>query len=149
MTILIQKNEAESIVFYPPVDLLSQPSAAFVRIGTPYTSMPLEGSEIAATLEGVSVSINAEQKKGKTTIEFASDPSFIAGRKYLLETVEGYQAIIEPQNSGSTVTLSQGLPFAVGVGDTVKSLAIIASVSATDTQTTGRGLINAYATFDV
>ena len=146
--ILIQKDEASTIVFYPPVNMLKQPASAFVRVSTPYTAMPQVGDEIAATVESVSVTLNAETKKGKTSLSFATDPNFIVGHKYLLETVEGYKEIIEPLNSGSTVTLSQALPFTVGTGDTVKSLAISTTLTAIDTQTQGRGLVNAYAEFD-
>lgn len=146
--ILIQKDESSTIVFYPPINVLFQPENAFIRFSTPHTAMPDSGDEVVATIESVSATINAETKKGKTTLSFAADPNFTAGRRYLLETVEGYKEVIEPLNSGSTVTLSQSLPFKVGVGDTVKSLAISAPITATDTQTQGLGLINAYADFN-
>ena len=135
---VILKDSTETLLVYPPQQYLAQPSAADVRIGTPSTTMPDEGSEETATIDAVSTTLSAAASRGDTTLTLTSTSGITDGRKYLVEDSGRNIVVKVVSTSGSTAYLSEPLSSAIASGSSFKGIAVTHQLTTTETSELGR-----------
>lgn len=148
-TAFILEDSTETLKVYPPMEWAGQASAATVRIGTPSTSMPAEGSGDAATVSSVSASTNAAAEENDTTLSFASDPGLTPGELYLISHDDlDSDFRVEVVSTGTTVRLKNPLPVDLPSGTTITGEAISHALTSAETANPGRALAIWTATID-
>jgi|6_EtaG_2_1085325.scaffolds.fasta_scaffold00418_6 hypothetical protein len=140
----IMKGTAATLITYAPK--LGVPSSATVRYRTPNTSMAAEGSGSAATVDSVSGATNAAASEGDTTLSFASDPTAVPGRKYMLNVGGDSSLGVLVEKTGTTTTIAEPLPLDVSSGTSLLGIAITYALTTAETDIAGEGIARWTAT---
>jgi len=141
MPIIVEKNRAEVLTFYPPRQFLVKPTAADIRVGTPSVSLPAEGSEtsITANIDATSTTLSASASRDDDEITVASATGIVAGRKYLLTSEGRKQVVTVRAIVSTTIHLEDPLREDVANGSTFVGLAVTHTLTTGQTATTGTG----------
>jgi hypothetical protein len=147
-TLRAAKGSTDTLLWYPPAEHLAQASAADVRISTPSTTLPDEGSEQAATVDSVSTTLAAAASRGDSSVTVASASGIVEGRRYLVED-DGEKYVVQvAEVDGTEVHLTGELPGPVSSGAPFVGIAITHQLTADETSDTGAGLLIARMTLD-
>lgn len=141
----VLRDQTGTLIAYPPASgALSDIATPLVRIQTPNVSMPLEGSEDAATLDPVDTTTSASAARGADSVSLTSVSSApVPGRKYLIGK---YTGDVDPvvctvvRLDGTTAYLQEPLPRAIESGELFAGFAITHQLTLEETDDEGDGL---------
>jgi hypothetical protein len=141
----VLRDQTGTLIAYPPASgALSDIATPLVRIQTPNVSMPLEGSEDAATLDPVDTITSASAARGADSVSLTSVSNApVPGRKYLIGK---YTGDVDPvvctvvRLDGTTAYLQEPLPRAIESGELFAGFAITHQLNTTETDDEGDGL---------
>ena len=141
----VLRDQTGTLIAYPPASgALNNLSTPLVRIQTPNVSMPLEGSEDAATLDPVDTTTSSAASRGASSVALTSVPNApVPGRKYLIGK---YTGDVDPvvctvvRLDGTTAYLQEPLPRAVESGELFCGYALTHQLTTTETDDEGDGL---------
>lgn len=142
----VLKDSTETIWTYPPI-LAVASGTPTARIGTQAEGLPTSGSN--ATVDSVSTTLSADADAGDTRLTVAS-ATWVKGRKYLITATTGEIVPVESLTSGTGTTLdiAEPLPVACASGSTVKGYRISIALTATQTASIGRSVVEWTASLD-
>ncbi len=105
------------------VQLMTQPTTATVRIGTPAVAMPADGDE--ADVDELSTDVSADANEGETQLA-VTEAEFTRGQSLLIQTPTGETFVVTSltQGESDTLNIDEPLPMAVPTGSTVKGWAV-------------------------
>lgn len=143
MPIVVQKDRAEVLNLYPPRQYIGAPTAADIRVGTPSTPIPDEGSEtsITANIDSVSTTLSAAASRDDDSVSVASATGITVGRRYLITSLGKKQQVTVRAISSTTIYLVEPLRDDVASGATFVGLLVTHALSAAQTAETGDGRI--------
>jgi hypothetical protein len=141
----VLRDQTGTLIAYPPASgALNNLATPLVRIQTPNVSMPLEGSEDAATLDPVDTTTSAAASRGADSVALTSVANApVPGRKYLIGK---YTGDVDPlvvtvvRLDGTTAYLQEPLPRAVESGELFCGYALTHQLTTTETDDEGDGL---------
>lgn len=141
----VLRDQTGTLIVYPPASgALSDIASPLVRIQTPNVSMPLEGSEDAATLDPVDTTTSASASRGADSVSLTSVSNApVPGRKYLIGK---YTGDVDPvvctivRLDGTTAYLQEPLPRAIESGELFAGFAITHQLTTEETDDEGDGL---------
>lgn len=141
----VLRDQTGTLIAYPPASgALSDIATPLVRIQTPNVSMPLEGSEDAATLDPVDTTTSASASRGADSVSLTSVSNApVPGRKYLIGK---YTGDVDPvictvvRLDGTTAYLQEPLPRAIESGELFAGFAITHQLTTEETDDEGDGL---------
>lgn len=141
----VLRDQTGTLIAYPPASgALSDIATPLVRIQTPNVSMPLEGSEDAATLDPVDTTTSASAARGAESVSLTSVSNApVPGRKYLIGK---YTGDVDPvvctvvRLDGTTAYLQEPLPRAIESGELFCGFALTHQLNTTETDDEGDGL---------
>lgn len=144
MPFVVEKDRADVLTVYPPRQYLAKPTAADVRLGTPSTAMPDEGSEtsITSNIDGTSTSLTAAADRDDDQIAVTANASIVnvvPGRRYLITDNGKKQQVTVRDISGGTIYLVEPLRDDVGSGASFEGLATTHTLTTAETSTIGEG----------
>lgn len=153
MPYVVERDRAAVLEVYPPRQYLTKPTAADVRLGTPSTAMPDEGSEtsitanIDATASTLSSAASRDDDEISVTVN-ASLASVVAGRRYLISDNGRKQQVVVRAISGGTVYLAEPLRADVASGASFTGLCTTHTLTTAETSTVGDGHVIFRLTID-
>ena len=141
----VLRDQTGTLIAYPPASgALNNIASPLVRIQTPNVSMPLEGSEDAATLDPVDTTTSASAARGADSVSLTSVSNApVPGRKYLIGK---YTGDVDPvvctvvRLDGTTAYLQEPLPRAIESGELFAGFAITHQLTLEETDDEGDGL---------
>ena len=141
MPFVVEKDRAEVLTVYPPRAYLAKPTAADVRLGTPSTAMPDEGSEtsITANIDATNTTLSAAASRDDESVVVASATGIVAGRRYLITSEGRKQQVTVRAIASTTIYLVEPLRDDVSSGATFVGLATTHTLTTAETSTVGEG----------
>lgn len=141
MPFVVEKDRAEVLTVYPPRQYLAKPTAADVRVGTPSTILPDEGSEtsITANIDATSTTLSAAADRDDESVTVASATGIVAGRRYLITSEGKKQQVTVRAIAPTTVHLVEPLRDDVASGATFVGLATTHTLTTGETSKVGEG----------
>lgn len=139
----IMRASTQTLVSYPrlhPAEVvLGQPSAVTVNLQTPAVQ---DTTYSAAVADALSTTTQGAHQEGADNITLAASVAIVAGRRYLIQLVEGRNIEVEALKGGTTNTLytAEPLPCAIANGSAVKGFAVTKALSAAQTDQVGDAL---------
>ena len=150
MSLQVQEDSTETIIVYPPFESewLYQASAADVRIGTPSTSMPDEGSEQTATVDPTDTTLSSAAARGAESLSVADGSDVVAGRVYVVVEDGVRTPVHVADKSGNTLFLASPIIEPLGSGAALQGLAATHALTSTETSESGWALAKWRLTLD-
>lgn len=141
MPFVVEKDRAEVLTIYPPRAYLAKPTAADVRVGTPSTILPDEGSEtsITANIDATNTTLSAAASRDDDEVVVASATNIVAGRRYLITSEGRKQQVTVRAIASTTIYLVEPLRDDVSSGATFVGLATTHTLTTAETSTVGEG----------
>jgi len=141
MPFVVEKDRAEVLTVYPPRQYLAKPTAADVRVGTPSTILPDEGSEtsITANIDATSTTLSAAADRDDESVIVASASNIVAGRRYLITSEGKKQQVTVRAIASTTIHLVEPLRDDVASGATFVGLATTHTLTTGQTSKVGEG----------
>lgn len=141
MPFVVEKDRAEVLTIYPPRAYLAKPTAADVRVGTPSTILPDEGSEtsITANIDATNTTLSAAASRDDESVVVASASNIVAGRRYLITSEGRKQQVTVRAIASTTIYLVEPLRDDVSSGATFVGLATTHTLTTAETSTVGEG----------
>lgn len=141
MPFVVEKDRAEVLTVYPPRAYLAKPTAADVRLGTPSTAMPDEGSEtsITANIDATNTTLSAAASRDDESVAVTSASNIVAGRRYLITSLGKRQQVTVRAISSTTIYLVEPLRDDVESGAAFVGLATTHTLTTAETSQVGEG----------
>lgn len=146
----VLRDQTGTLIAYPPASgALNNIATPLVRIQTPNVSMPLEGSEDAATLDATNTTTNGGNPRGQDYVDITNGEITIptVGRKYLIGKYTGdidpvvcTVVRVKDQGVNYRIYLQEPLPRAVESGELFAGFAITHQLTTEETDDEGDGL---------
>lgn len=153
MPYVVEKDRAAVLEVYPPRQYLAKPTAADVRLSTPSTAMPDEGSEtsITANIDGTATTLADAASRDDDEITVTSNGSLsnvVSGRRYLISDNGKKQQVVVRARSDTTIYLAEPLRADVASGATFVGLCTTHTLTTGETETVGDGHVIFRLTID-
>jgi hypothetical protein len=141
MPFVVEKDRAEVLTVYPPRAYLAKPTAADVRVGTPSTILPDEGSEtsITANIDATNTTLSAAAYRDDESVAVVSATGIVVGRRYLITSEGKKQQVTVRAIASTTIYLVEPLRDDVSSGATFVGLATTHTLTTAETSTVGEG----------
>jgi hypothetical protein len=127
-------------------DLNTGPSTGSWTVQLRATGLGLIFSSSGLPVTGVGAVVPTSWSATVTLTATPATPAFVRGRRYLLQLTTGELLVVRAALTGATLRLASQLPCAVAASSTIAGLRISRALTAGETATEGRALVEWTAT---